>query len=108
MLELKHKVARGVVIEAGRSGPGEHPGLGHAGGAANARAEIVFERRAAAVTDRRLQKGDAAPRFGREPLGLHGRAVVQRAWRQDQVEQAARRNGKMRQSRFPRGARGAI
>ena len=52
------------IVLAGGAGAGEDPGARHAGGAADRLAEVVFERRAAAIADRRLKEDDAAPGLG--------------------------------------------
>src|SRR6185369_7487565 len=56
---------------------------------AEQRAQLIFERRAAALADRTVEEVDAAPGGCREPAGRRGLAAVQRLRREDQVERAA-------------------
>ena len=93
VLELEDDPARRLVIDAGRPRPAEGVRAGDAGRAPIRReiAAVVFERRAAAVADRRLQKGHPAPGVRRQARGRRRLAAVVSHRRQQNIQQAPAR-----------------
>ncbi|MCL6641196.1 MAG: hypothetical protein K6T92_07460 [Candidatus Rokubacteria bacterium] len=75
-----------LVIDAGRPRPAERSGPRQAQRAVLDRAAVERHGRAAAVADRIIQKGDAAPGLGGEPAAER-RPAVEGARRQDQIQQ---------------------
>ena len=71
MLQLQDRIAGILIIETGRAGRVEGPGLGQTGGAAGP--GIKLKGRPAAVANRAVQKPDAVP----APCGI---AARQRPW----------------------------
>ena len=71
VLELQDQVARMLVVETGGPRAVERRFAALAGHAKGVATEIIFERRAATVAERRIDEGDSAPILGGHAGRLH-------------------------------------